>query len=180
MFPVKRVAGTSATLLGLVWALGAAAGCGYRPVHGAEDPTGRLSVAAAPALTPDTEAQQAALAGARAELGREGVLGSPTGYPRLIVELVRVDAEAAGIAEQGDRPLGRGVRVAVVARGWVEDAVGAAPSRVTGDVRRAVTAPEGSGNAEAAALRRDAARKAGEAAGRAVARHILGIPTARD
>lgn len=180
MFPVKRAAASSATLLGLVLALGTAAACGYQPVHGGEPPAGRLSVVAAPALAPDTEAQQAALAGARSELGREGVLGSPTGYPRLVVELVRVDAEATGIAAPGDRPVGRGLTVSVVARGWVEDAAGAPPARVTGDVRRAFTSPEGAGATQAAALLRDAARRAGEAAGRAVARHVLGIPTARD
>lgn len=179
MFPVKRAGATCATLLSLGLGLGATQGCGYRAVHGGGDPAERLSVAAAPALTPDAEAQQAALAGARAELGREGVLGSPTGYPRLVVELVRVDAQATGIAELGERPEARGARVSVVVRGWVEDAVGAAPVRVTGDVRRSVTAPEGSTPVEAAALRRDAARRAGEAAGRAVARHVLGIPTAR-
>ncbi len=179
MFPVKRAAGSSATLLSLVLALGSAGGCGYQPVHAGTAPAGRLSVVAAPALAPDAEAQHAALAGARSELGREGVLGSPTGYPRLVVELVRVDAEAAGIAEQGGRPAGRGATVAVVVRGWVEDAAGAAPSRVTGDLRRAVTSPEGSGATQGAGLRREAARRAGEAAGRAVARHVLGIPTAR-
>ena len=70
--------------------------------------------------------------------------------------------------------------MAVVARGWVQDAAGAAPTRVTGDLRRAVVAPEGSASPEAAALRRDAARQAAEAAGRALARHVLGIPTARE
>ena len=179
MFPVKRVAGSSATLLGLVLALLGPGACGYRPVHGGEQPS-RLSLVAAPALAPDAEATGAALSGARAELGREGVLGSPTGYPRLVIELVRVDAEAAAIAARGDQPLGRGTRITVVVRGWVEDSAGASPSRVTGDLRRAVVTLEGAGSAEAAALRRDAARRAGEAAGRAVARHVLGIPTARD
>ncbi|GMV17739.1 MAG: hypothetical protein AMXMBFR56_59630 [Polyangiaceae bacterium] len=180
MFPVKRAAASSATLLGLALTLGTAGACGYQPVHGGQAPADRLSVVAAPALVPDAEAQQAALAGARSELGREGVLGSPTGYPRLVVELVRVDAEAVGIAELDGRPIGRGAKVSVVARGWVEDAAGAPPSRVTGDVRRALTSPEGDGAISAAALRRDAARRAGEAAGRAVARHVLGIPTARE
>lgn len=179
MFPVKRVAGSFATLLGLVPLLVCPGACGYRPVHGGAAPS-RLSLAAAPGLAPDTEATGAALAGARAELGREGVLDSPTGYPRLVIELVRVDTAAAAIAADGDLPLGRGAMVTVVVRGWVEDSVGSSPTRVTGDLRRAVVAPEGAGIAEAAGVRRDAARRAGEAAGRAVARHVLGIPTARD
>ncbi len=180
MFPVKRVAATAASLLGLAVALGSLSGCGYQPVRGGAEPASRLSLAPAPARAPDAEAIHALLSGARGELGREGVLGSPTGYPRLVVELVRVDATAAGMRAVDDRPAARGVTVAVIARGWVEEAEGAAPSRVTGDLRRAVVAPEGGASAEAAALRRDATRRAAAAAGRAVARHVLGIPTARE
>ena len=108
------------------------------------------------------------------------MLGSPTGYPRLVVELVRVDVEATGIAAPDDHPTGRGSRVTVVARGSVQEAVGGPPTRVTGDVRRSYLAPEGTSAAASAEARRGAARRAGEAAGRAVARHVLGIPTARD
>lgn len=180
MFPVKRVPGSLRTLLGVLLLAGGPQACGYSAVHGGSEPASRLSVAAAPALTPDTEAQHAALAGARSELGREGALGSPTGYPRLVLELVRVDAEAAAIADVDGAPLARGVTVSVVVRGWVQEAVGAPPSRPTGDIRRSVTLPEGRAPTEAGALRRDAVRRAGEAAGRAAARHVLGIPTARN
>ena len=180
MFPVKRVAASSASFLGLVVALAGSGACGYRPVRGGDEPATRLSVAAAPAGAPDAEAAQGLLSGARAELGREGVLESPTGYPRLVVELVRVDVQAAAVAAWDGAPAARAVSVAVVARGWVQDAAGAGPTRVTGDLRRAVVAPEGSASPEAAALRRDAARQAAEAAGRALTRHVLGIPTARE
>lgn len=117
------------------------------------------------------------MAGARRELGRAGALKS-SGYPRLVVELVRVDETSAGIAAVADQPAARGSRVAVVVRGWVESSEGAA-ERDTGDVRReervatAGVGPDTQRNVQAV---REAARAAGEA----VARRVLGEPEPSD
>lgn len=178
MFPVKHVRAMCATLLGLALASGGLSACGYHPVRSSGEPAGRLRVVAAPALAPDAEALHAALAGARAELGREGVLAGGGATPRLVLELVRVDAEAQGIVARSGRPAARGLRVSVVVRAWVEERAGEGPQRVTGDVERGVTLPEGVSGADAASRRLSATRQAGEAAGRAAARSVLGIPTA--
>jgi hypothetical protein len=155
----------------------AASGCGYRPAYSAEAPV-RLSVAAAPASTPHLEAIQSAVAGARAELSRVGALQGGTGYPRMMIEVARVDEVAAGIesafVDGTDRPLATASAIGVVARAWIVRGEGAEPERDTGDVRRVVTVAQGSdpvagGYAYDAAVRA-AARRTGEA----LARRVLG------
>lgn len=171
MFPVK---------LGLFAILMlATSGCGYHAAYGGDAPAYRLTVSGAALHAPYPEALQAALAGARAELAKTGVLASGTGYPRLVVELVRVDEMAAGIAAvetaRGSLPLARSTAVGVVVRGWVLERDGAPPTRDSGDVRRVETIAETADVALAGAHTDDALTAAGRAAGEAVARRVVGI-----
>ncbi len=172
MFPVKRVAATAATCLGFA---GLCTSCGYRSLNGSHDaPESRLAISAAPLRVSEPFALEAALAGARSELGRAGALKS-SGYPRLVVELVRVDEVSAGVQAIGGQPLAGGTRIAVVARGWVEPASGAPPERDTGDLTR-VEGMATTTAAEDAQRRVAAVRGAAREAGRAIGRRVLGEP----
>ena len=155
------------------------AGCGYRSANSvpAHAP---LGVTAAPFKTPHPEALEAALSGVRAGLSQSGVLAPGDAYPRVVVELLRVDELPAGIAATGPSeaavPLARGSAVGVVGRVWVLSSAGAPPANDTGDVRRVEyvaqsSEPVTSRFAYASAVR-SAARKLGEA----LARRILGSP----
>jgi len=130
------------------------------------------------------EVISAAIAGARDELSKAGVLSADGDYPRLVIEVLRVDEWPRGIAAlpmggqtQPRIPLGRGSSVAVVGRAWVIEAEGKAPVRDTGDVRRSDTyATEATQTAEALQFSA-AASSAGRKLGRALAQRVLGEPT---
>lgn len=176
MFHVKHVLGLALILVG-------SSSCGYQPVYSGSEPAERLAVVLAPSRVPNAEAVQAALAGARAELARSGSLRGGSGYPRLVLEITRVDDEGTGIqvvpapGEPGDEiPLNRAGSVGVVARGWVEEQAGADPALDTGDMRRVARYASPSGASQDARARREALRAAGRALGRALARRVLGQP----
>ncbi len=173
LFPVKPLAV-------FVLALGLFPGCGYHAEYAGSRPAERLSVEAAPAKAPSAQALAALLAGARAELSRAGVLAAGDDYPKLRVELLRVDEQASGIAARDVRgttlPLGRGSAVGVVARAWVEEAPDSAPSRDTGDLRR-VERYASETDPRVEAIRNDeAVRAAARRVGEALARQVLGEP----
>ncbi len=168
--------------LALALALAAlAGGCGYHAVYGGERPAVRLTVALAPPLVPRADAVQEVLFGTRSELSAAGVLAPGAAYPRVVVQVVRIDELSSGISRTTDErseklPLARGSRVAVVARAWVEESRGAAPSRDTGDVQRTeLYASEADTRLEV--VRHDAAvRAASRRLGRALGRSLLGAP----
>ena len=149
--------------------------CGYRSA--VDRPPGeRLAVVAAPFKTPHAEAVQEVLNGAREELARAEALGSG-GFPRLVVELVRVDELPVGIqAPAAQSPLGRGSDVGVTARAWVEEREGAPPSRDTGDVRRVETVAQAADTVSSSLAAGDAIRAAARRLGRALALRALGMP----
>ncbi len=169
--------------LGILVTVGVCSGCGYEPVYGGDRPTTRLSVTAAPYGTPDVAAVAAATRGVRRSLSSAGVLKPGTGYPRAVVEVVRVDEQAGGIVavQSGageNLPRARSLAVGVVGRAWVEAGAHAAKTRDTGDVRRIQRyAP-----VEDARLERlhhdEAISAAAHALGRALGRRILGEPEA--
>jgi hypothetical protein len=167
----------SAAIMGLTTAFG---GCGYQPVYGGSAPETRLAVVAAPAIGGRAEALQATLAGVRGELSKSGVLRPGGGYPRVLVQLVRLDEQGTGIARfdgpEGALPLARGSVVGIVGRAWVEEAAGADPARDTGDIRRvrryaSATDPRVEEQRHSQAL-----RSASRELGRALGRRILGEP----
>lgn len=166
------------TMLALGWAMG---GCGYEPVYGAGRPEVRLSVAAAPYATPYVAAVQAAVTGVRRSLSGAGVLRPGGGFPRVVVEVVRVDERASGLQATelagGERvPLGRGSAVGVVGRAWVEEADKGPRTRDTGDVRR-VEYYASAGDPRLEQIEHEqAVRAAAHALGQALGRRILGDP----
>jgi hypothetical protein len=174
LFPVKLA---RSVLFVLAVAGASLPGCGYRSAHDARAMPAPLSVAAAPFRTPHLEALDAALAGARAELARERALGTNR-YPRLVVELLRVDEVATGIRAErvgGEAtPLARGSAVGVVLRSWIEESPGGPPVRFSGDVRRVMVVAQ-DGRSHPDRLRfSQAVNSAARRAGGAAARRSLG------
>jgi hypothetical protein len=160
----------------------ALASCGYSPVHG----VGRgeaLSVALVESKVPDAVATDEVLAGARDELARAGSLAPGRGYPRLEIEVLRVDESSDGVAAtagaDGRRlPLGRATRVGLVARGWVVRAPGGQRERDTGDVRVVETAAAALDARSDVFLHADTLRVAGRRVGKQLTARILGFPSA--
>jgi hypothetical protein len=151
-------------------------GCGYRPALEGSS-SWRLSVAAAPMKTPHFEALQATLSGVRAGLSQAGSLEAGTGFPRVVVEVIRVDELPTGIAASGPEqsiPLARGSAVGVVARAWVIESPGKAPANETGDIRRVEYVGQGSEPMASEYAYASAVRSAGRRVGEALARRILG------
>jgi hypothetical protein len=154
--------------------------CGYRPAYGGERPGIRLYVDPAGQRVAQPAAVHQALAGVREELAHAGVLAPGRGYPRVIVEVVRVDERGTGTAPAAqDLPLARGTAVGVVIRAWVQSKPGGPAERDTGDVRRVSYVAAGvranvDSNSYQQALQA-ASRRAGKAAGRL----LMGEPVAR-
>lgn len=152
--------------------------CGYEPAYGGARPARQLTVAVAPSLAPESGALAALLSGVRGELSQAGVLRPGTGYPRAVLELLRVDEHGAGIAVQPGQPratpLSRGSTVGVMARAWIEDSRGAKPYHDTGDVRRVSTVATGTTLATDALAHDAAIEQAGLATGQAIGRRLVG------
>jgi hypothetical protein len=141
---------------------GASGGPSYEVV------TGRVA-------TSSFEAVQEAAAGVRSELGPAGALGS--GFPRVVVEVLRIDERSIGVRSMGNtQPLARGSELAVVGRAYVLERADAAPSRDTGDFSRSVQFAAGTTPSADAASRSRAVRDAARSLGKALGRALLGLP----
>jgi len=150
------------------------AGCGYQPIYGGT-PEHRYEVTAGRSATASFEAVQAAVAGVRSELGAAEALGN--GFPRVVVEVLRVDERSVGVREgEGPAPLARGAEIVVVGRAQVLDAADAPPSIDTGDMSRAAQYAAGATPTADAAARSRAVRDASRALGHALGRALLGMP----
>ena len=157
-------------------------GCGYRPAYEARAEAERLSVAPADPKAPRSGVVHAALAGARSELSRAGQLASGTGYPRMVVEVLRIDEQSSGVAApppapgETRTPLARGSAVGVLGRAWVEQKPGGPALRDTGDMRRVETYGGGPDSVLESMRHDEAVRAAARHLGRGLARRILGEP----
>jgi hypothetical protein len=167
------------------------AACGYHAVYGGADGE-RVHVVLARSVVADAVAAGEVVSGVREELAREGALAAGDGYPRVEVEVTRIDEASDAIAaasggQGGPVPVARATDVGVVARAWMVRTPGGAAERDTGDVRAlvlegATRVNDETGGAVAApsavdALRHDdAVRAAARLAGVRLARRILGRP----
>ena len=157
--------------------------CGYRPLRSGLDGRPRIrivhAIVRAPAGASVSVGDEAEL-GARGELARYGALADEDGpdVERLTLEIVRVDERSEGaMVLDGPgfgKPLARGVRLRVTARGDLEGH-GTPFTTSEFDAVEVVAASSedvlGWETARAAAIR-TAARKAGAM----VAREVLGLP----
>ena len=154
-------------------------GCGYHSVYG--PPTGeKLSVHVGQVMVAEPLAAQAAASGARSELAAAGALASGAQFPRLVVDVLRIDELSRGIHVQDGQPRAGGMSIALTVRGRIFSAENQEPRLDTGDVRRSVQV-SGDSDPRVDSGNYDAAlRSAAELAGRAVARAALGIPEPND
>jgi hypothetical protein len=126
-------------------------------------------------VTASFEAAEQAAAGVRSELQPAGALGS--GYPKVIVEVLRIDERSIGVSSTtGDGPLARGTELVIVGRAHVVEHGDAPPSRDTGDLSRASQYASGSSPAADGAARSRAVRDAARSLGKALGRALLGLP----
>jgi hypothetical protein len=155
--------------------------CGYRPLYGGERGDDRFCVVGVSPLVADSAVVAEVEAGVRAGLARAGGLRAGAGYPRVVVEVLRIDAESEGIKSvpgTPTSPLARGTRVGVLARAWVERAPDGPKERDTGDLRAAnVMGVEPDARLEALRLD-DATRASARRLGERLARRVLGEPDA--
>jgi hypothetical protein len=164
----RRIAGAWAGAL--MWL----SGCGYGPVYGSS--TGpRYEVVTGQVGTASFEAVQEAAAGVRSELGPAGKLA--TGFPQVVVEVLRVDERSIGVRSTNNAdPLARGSEIAVVGRAYVRERADGPMSRDTGDMSRFSQFAAGTTPSADAASRSRAVRDAARALGKALGRALLGLP----
>jgi hypothetical protein len=181
-----------------IFSLPALVSCGYRPLYAGDRGDERFVVVGTTALVADASVVAEIEAGVRSGLARGGALRGGNGYPRVVVEVLRLDTTSEGIqalpgATRGTTagglpiapagplaPLARGTRVGVLARAWVERVPGGAHERDTGDLR-AVDVMRAEDDARLEALRLDdASRAAARRLGERLARRVLGEPDAPD
>jgi len=172
--------------------------CGYRPLYGGAQGDERFAVTGVSPLVADASVVAEVEAGVRAGLARAALLRAGGGYPRVVVEVLRIDTQSEGIAavpggvrppEVGGvivggsgplAPLARATRIGVMARAWLERADGAPKERQTGDLRT-VDVLQVESDARLEALRLDdASRAAARRLGERLARRVLGEPEAPD
>lgn len=175
-----------------------ASACGYRPLYAGAQGDERLAVTGITPLVADASVVAEVEAGVRAGLARAALLRGGGGYPRVVVEVLRIDTQSEGIAavpggvrppDVGGvsiggvgplQPLARGTRVGVVARAWLERSEGGPKERQTGDLRT-VDVMQLEGDARLEALRLDdTSRAAARRLGEKLARRVLGEPEAPD
>jgi hypothetical protein len=167
--------------------------CGYRALAAGPDAEG-LHVILARSIVADAVASDEVVSGAREALARQGMLRPGGGYPRVEVEVLRVDESSEGIAAPsaalgsgaGGAPRARGTEVGVVARAWIVRVAGGPVERDTGDVRVfdavGVDVAAGGSVEPRADLfhRQDAVRAAARRVGGELASMVLGLPVASD
>jgi hypothetical protein len=157
------------------------ASCGYQPLYAGAGGA-KLHVHLKRSLVPDAAASDEVVSGAREQLAREGALAPGDGYPRVEIEVLRVDetSDAVSAPKGSDVPVARGVEVALVARAWIVASPEAQPEHDTGDVRaRDLLAPQQVGRADLFA-HADATRAVARRVGQRLALKVLGHPIALD
>jgi len=131
-------------------------------------------------LIPEAIAAQAAASGVRSELAAAGLLADSGQFPKLVLDVLRVDQVSRGIHVQAGQPRAAGMSIALTVRGRVFQADDQEPRFDSGDVRRSVQLSGDSDPRTDSAAYDVALRSAAEHAGRAVARMALGIPEPND
>ncbi len=157
------------------------ASCGYAPLYAGNDGA-KLHVHLHRSLVPDAAASDEVVSGAREQLAREGALAPGDGFPRVEIEVLRIDAtsDAVSAPKGSDVPVARGVEVALVARAWIVRADGAEPEHDTGDVRaRDLVATQAVPRADLFA-HGDATRAVARRVGQRLALKVLGHPIVVD
>jgi len=151
--------------------------CGYHAVY-AENAE-KLHVHLERAPVADAAAADEVVSGARETLAREGALASGDGYPRLSIEVLRIDETSDAIGSVNNAPHAGSSRRAVVARAWIESSPGE-KERDTGDVRAEDLAAAQTTAAQDEIASLGALRAVARRLGARLALRVLGHPTASE
>jgi hypothetical protein len=176
-------------------------GCGYQLAHAPRDEAGPFAVVGGRAYTPHASMMDSVEAGARSELARAGQLAScaPSAdgatsapCPAILLEILRVDEEAAGLridrlpVEPGVPGVSgvsgvpaiaaRAVRITVTGRARVRAGAEGVALRDTGDMSTTDVFARPEDPAAAAAARDQAGRLVSRRLGERLVRRLLGLP----
>jgi hypothetical protein len=159
---------------GLWGVLGSA--CGYQSIRGQAENRGTLAIAAVGQRSAEPRVDAAVLSGVGLALSQEGLLRAGQGYPRVEVEILRVERFSGAVALSAEgKPLARSIGMAVLGRAWVALQDG---SRVeeTGDVRE--EAYRAAGTLGAAEIQNDeeALQAVATRLGKKMGARVLGYP----
>ena len=173
-----RAQGYVVAVLAIV--VSAVGGCGYHAVY-ANEASGegaKLHVKLVRSLVPDAVAADEVVSGLRDELAQSGALAAGEGYPRVEVEVLRLDESSEGIAAPrgASGPVARGTQVAVVARAWIASAADAPVVHDTGDMRVLDAIAVGQSAVSDSFQHADATRAAARRMGHKLALKVLGHP----
>lgn len=150
--------------------------CGYRPVHSQGRPASlSVSMVSAPDMAVATSLSE----GVKLSLLRHGALRA-SGYPRVEVELLRLDETSAGIASVNENPRARGTSLGLVARARIVAEPGTLPVQDTGDVRVVETLGVGDSATSDQTRRGDFLRVLARRLGEKLGLMLLGYPSVRD
>lgn len=156
-------------------------GCSYRSIYAESPGKQTLSVGTPKSRVAYLAAAVGAVDGLRAELSARAAYNCSDGYPRVELEVLRIDEHPLGIlVAPGGVPLARGSRISVTAQAWVVEQPGAEPTRRSGDLRRSAAYGHAPAAAADSVEREKALRGAARALGQALAARILGLPVATD
>ncbi len=156
-------------------------GCSYRSIYAESPRKETLSLGTPKSRVAYLSAALGAVDGLRAELSERAAYNWSDGYPRVELEVLRIDEHPLGIlVAPGGVPLARGSRISVTAEGWVVQQPGAERTRRTGDVRRSAAYGYAPAAAADSVEREKALREAARAVGQALAARILGLPVPTD
>lgn len=160
--------------------------CGYHTFDARDGgDAARLHVVLVRSVVPHAAASDEVVSGVRDELAREGLLAAGEGYPRVEVEVLRVDESSEGVAASSSgaalAPQARATETGVVARAWVVSSEGGEPARDTGDIRALdVASSDSASAARDAIVHEDTVRAVARRVGARLAKRILGLPVASD
>ena len=148
--------------------------CGYAPVREVVAP-GPLAVVRGEGRVADARADDEAVLGAKAALAREGV-AREDGFPRLVIELVRLEERSSGILAAGGDPRARGVTLTLVGRAYVVGAPDGEPEWESGDVALSAEIAAGNDPRADALARDDGLRALARKLGQALVERRFGYP----
>ena len=165
-----------AALLAAALVVHALAGCGYRPLREALPARGGVAVVAGTTAVSDPLALPEAVLGAKMLLAREGALRD-AGWPRFVVEVVRLDERSAGVLVTGGVPRARGSTLSLTGRAFVLHSPTAEPAFDTGDLTVADDVGADLDPRRDALGRDEAVRALARRLGQTLAARLFGYPT---
>jgi hypothetical protein len=168
----RRVAARAA-IFGASWL---ALSCGYHALRGGAAGE-RYVVVLGTSYVADSTVASEVLAGTMRALSRGDRLGYRGEYPRVEVDILRVDEVADGVVGAAGAPRARGMRFSVLGRARVRASANEETSFDTGDLRAVVVASSDGPLVDAAWSRDRSLRAAAHRLGEKLGARVMGDPS---